>query len=512
MHRLSALVVMLLSTATALACGGSDGSGGTQQDGGSSSSSGGAGSSGTGGGGSSSSGSSGSGSGSSSSGSGGSSSGGDAGGGGNGCAAALGIDAGFYTCTRQFYVAPSGNDGNDGTSLAKAVQTLGGALKLPLQGGDCVTVESGTYDEAIIVGNSGSTDTCTGYVVFRSASPGAAKVVSADQYHTVMVNANYVMFDGFDMTDSSTGSAFVAGTNTVVNGHVVVYHHIAAVRNIAHDAGGAGLAALHSDYIRFEQNTVYNNSSRDPYDDSGIDLWEAQASDSLPGFHIVIRNNIAYQNGEWNVPNTPSDGEGIILDTFDYADATYGTTPYTAQTLVENNVVWGNGGRGIQAGPNTSYVTVRNNTLFDDSRQQEPWAQAELSSWGKQNLFDNNIVILGPDAKDGSNNGTTVALMEACGGAASSGNMWRNNIVRTVLSGNRNSYSDCMTTSITDPSNLFGVDPALAAPSLSATTADPFRIGKSSPAVHGGTAKDMAPFDYAYVGRPMPPSIGAFEP
>ena len=32
------------------------------------------------------------------------------------------------------------------------------------------------------------------------------------------------------------------------------------------------------------------------------------------------------------------------------------------------------------------------------------------------------------------------------------------------------------------------------------------------PAAHAGTSTDAATFDYAYVVRPDPPSIGAFEP
>jgi hypothetical protein len=438
---------------------------------------------------------------------------------GNGCPAALGIDAGFYTCARQFFVSPSGNDSNRGASLAQALQTIGGATKLPLQGGDCVTVESGTYDETVSIGTSGSADTCTGYVVFRSASPGGAKIVSTDQYQAVTVAANYVTFDGFDVEDTSTGSAFVAGTNNLVSGHVVVNHHIIAIRNLAHDSGGAGLSAIHADYIRFEGNAVYNNCATSPYGDSGIDLWEAQSVDDSSGwngFHIIVRNNISYQNAEWDLSD-PTDGEGILLDTFDYADPTYGTTPYAQHSLVENNVVWGNGGRGIEAsgvGP-TSYVTFRNNTVFDNNRQNLPWPGAEIHSLGNDNVFDNNIAIVGPDDVDGTGGGLTQALEDSCGTqggvVVNTGSVWRKNIAFSMLSGSRLAASTCPAP-ISTTVNLLGDNPALAAPSLSATTADPFRIGASSPAVHAGTSADMASFDFAYVTRSMPPSIGAFEP
>ena len=61
-----------------------------------------------------------------------------------GCAAALGIDAGFYTCSDEYFVSPTGNDSNSGTSMAAALQTIGAATKLALHAGDCVTVAAGT--------------------------------------------------------------------------------------------------------------------------------------------------------------------------------------------------------------------------------------------------------------------------------------------------------------------------------------------------------------------------------
>jgi len=446
---------------------------------------------------------------------------------GNGCAAALGIDAGFYTCSAQYFVSPTGSDSNGGTSMSDALRTLGAATKLSLKGGDCVTVADGTYDETVLVSSSGAADTCTGYVVFRSASQGGAKVVSTDPYNGFMVNANYVVVDGFDLEDTSTGSAFTAGTNTLSGGKVIVYHHIAAVRNIAHDSGGAGLGALHADYVRFEGNTVHDNSSRSDYGDSGIDLWEMQGSDTLPGFHIVIRNNLSYSNVESGIPtNLQTDGEGIILDSFDYADPTYGTTPYAQETLVENNVVWRNGGRGIEAAgaQPTSHVTIRNNTLFDDDTQQQQYGGSEIVSWGNGNSIANNLVILGPDAQNGTAaNQTTVAIADRCGPSSAGvqitgGSVWSNNLVYSMKSGAPLSSSNCITTpssytTIPAGSNLMGTDPGLAAQTATTTlTVQDFILGAGNPAAHAGTSSDFAPFDYAYVTRATPPSIGAFEP
>jgi hypothetical protein len=278
--------------------------------------------------------------------------------------------------------------------------------------------------------------------------------------------------------------------------------------------------------VRFEGNTVYNNSTRSTYGDSGIDLWEMQASDTLAGFHIVIRNNLSYANIESDIPaNLQTDGEGIILDSFDYADPTYGSTPYMQETLVENNVIWGNGGRGIEAAgaQPTSYVTIRNNTLFNDNTQQQQYGGSEIVSWGNSNKVTNNIVILGPDAQNGTAaNQTTVAIADRCGPSSAGvqitgGSVWANNLVYTMKSGAPLTSSNCVTTpsnytTIPTGSNILGTNPGLAGETASTPAASDFTITMSNPATHAGTGTDYAPFDYAYVVRPNPPSIGAFEP
>ena len=38
---------------------------------------------------------------------------------GNGCAAGLGIDAGFYTCSNEYFVSTTGSDANSGASAAQ---------------------------------------------------------------------------------------------------------------------------------------------------------------------------------------------------------------------------------------------------------------------------------------------------------------------------------------------------------------------------------------------------------
>lgn len=64
-------------------------------------------------------------------------------------------------------------------------------------------------------------------------------------------------------------------------------------------------------------------------------------------------------------PAATSDGNGIILDTNKGGTTTTGQAVALSlgPTVIENNVVWGNGARGIHA-LLTDYVTIRNNTVY----------------------------------------------------------------------------------------------------------------------------------------------------
>ena len=280
---------------------------------------------------------------------------------GNGCAAALGIDAGFYTCATQYFVSPTGSDSNSGTSMADALQTIGAATKLALKGGDCVTVADGTYDETVLVSTSGSADTCTGYVVFRAATPGGAKVVSTDAYNGFMVNANYVMVDGFDLQGHEHRERLHGGHQ----------HPRATARSSSTTTsprcGTSRTTAVARASARSTRTTCGSRGTPSSTTRRGATTATAASTSGRCRPRTRCRASTSssattssYSNVESDIPaDLQTDGEGIILDSFDYADPTYGTTPYAQETLVENNVIWGNGGRGIEASgaQPTSHVT-----------------------------------------------------------------------------------------------------------------------------------------------------------
>src|SRR5882757_5172814 len=76
------------------------------------------------------------------------------------------VNAPFYSCLRNFYVAPTGNDSNAGaqTSPWRTIQHADGTSRKP---GDCINVAAGTYNAGVLVQHGGNAPTPTGYVVYR---------------------------------------------------------------------------------------------------------------------------------------------------------------------------------------------------------------------------------------------------------------------------------------------------------------------------------------------------------
>jgi hypothetical protein len=66
---------------------------------------------------------------------------------------------------------------------------------------------------------------------------------------------------------------------------------------------------------------------------------------------------------------TPSDGEGIIFDTFDGSQENF-PYPYRAQAVADNNMLLSNGGRGLQLYSNSDAVAPYSSIYF---RQNTMW-------------------------------------------------------------------------------------------------------------------------------------------
>ncbi len=384
-----------------------------------------------------------------------------------------------YSCLRNLYVATNGDDNNPGISINQPYKTINAATtRVDLKAGDCINVLPGVYTESVSLRNGGNSASATGYVVLRSSTPQAAKLVSpansADP--TVGLGSNYLVVEGFDVR-----GALGAGLDACI---ATGKHHIAILNNVVHDAGGSGISMCWGDYFHIEGNVSYNNASTNMYQGSGISIYEAQKLDYLPGFHITVRNNIAHGNriafdcaGNGQPSGCHTDGNGIIIDDFHNSQTAGNSVNYAPATLVENNLVFNNGGAGIQVYLSDN-VTIRNNTAYfnsTDTDNNATWRAEMSNSFGANNLWVHNIAVPNP----------AISLLNVAYQNVSvapyvnPGVVWNNNMAYAVGAGNLTRV---------DTAGAFSV--LAANPLFMASSIDPgvsdFRLQSTSPARAAG--------------------------
>ena len=355
-----------------------------------------------------------------------------------------------------------------------------------------IVVENGTYKESIWIAKARLT--------LRSANKHGAKIVALQKKDALGLgeHANYITLDGFDITAPSGNGV---QTNQTGIKHVLNHHTI--VRNCyIHDCGGGGIQLNHGDYRTVEYNIVHHCASTGPWGQSGISFWQAIALDREPGFHIIVRGNIL-----WNNSNPPkgTDGNGLIID--DFRNTQHGSTNgiYPNKTLVENNVAYHNGARGIHVFL-SDHVVVRNNTAYHnnwDNTNDATW-RGELSCVNSSDVKWCNNIAVATSAVNGNN----TAMMDGGGNQSTewTGNLFFDSDKPTMPSVKISGGADRKAVLA---NNLVRTDPQFAAPGTGAD-AD-FRLKVGSPAIGTAVAAGAPTTDVLGRTRDNRPDIGAYE-
>lgn len=444
----------------------------------------------------------------------------------------------FYTCVTNYYVSKNGSDSNNGSSaspwydITTAINFLtaqGGTL-----GGVCVNVGPGTYTESVYANTlSGSADTPTGYFVLRSTTPHGAIIQlppgSVDYTQGIwFLDASYFVVDGFVLAGNNAAPD-IDGTGISTAGNSKTQctsHHIRIFNNIAYGWGGGGIGTQMEDYFDLEGNVAYNNSNTSIWGTSALGAYEPVALDTgtwststmdsaSVQYHQIFRYNVAYNNAEVSIGanNTHYDGNGISLDTLNANGTDY--NGYTQQTLIDSNLSFDNGGGGIvEGGYGASYLTVRNNTAFNNyiDAQNPSTGHGDISLAGfvssHDNIIVNNIGVENLNAEPAN-----YALIDVGIGSAADENTnetWDNNLSFNGTPGQSSIYVSNTTATIDSANgNVLGTNP-LFANYLSGN----FALQSTSPAIGAGTiAHGVAAIDLA--GNPRTTSgkvdIGAYE-
>jgi parallel beta-helix repeat protein len=362
--------------------------------------------------------------------------------------------------SKTYYVdGGRGIDRNSGITEKLAFKTIDRANKL-VAAGDTVLVKNGTYNENLTIAASGMPKK---WITFK-AFPGHQPFVKGSS-GAFNIIGSYVKIIGFEITS-------IAENGIAISGQITGNHHVQILNNKVHDCGCNGIGGIKTDYLKIENNIVYRNTFTAPWMCSGISIYQAQDSDRQPGFHNIVRGNISYsnENKTVNKDGKVTDGNGIIIDDLKHTQGKVKTPKYLSTTLVENNIVFDNGGRGINIFE-SERVTVRNNTSFKNSKSKTLYegSDGEISSLNSDNNSFYNNIAYGSDRSKRT-------LVDS----KSSGNKWDYNL----------SYNGkiAVDKKILGRHHLVDVDPLFISPSISIDKVN-FRLRPKSPAIGLGTRK-----------------------
>lgn len=329
--------------------------------------------------------------------------------------------------TPSYYVSSTGHDTADGRSPASAFATPQHAVDAAVPG-DVILLLDGTYiskdrERLVTVDKAGEPDR---WIVLRSA-PGHTPVlrgtgwdVLAMANKTAYVEIRGLTFQGYArdiaMNDAQAdgdlatkdGKRYAGDPRMNTNGIAIDCrtgnenggraHHVRIIGNTVRDQPGAGIALIAADHLTVEGNTSQDNCHTMRYASSGISILSAWNFDADPGHRLFIVRNRSFRNRcfvKWSEIKKISDGNGIILDQFiqfDYKTMKGGDHPYTGRTLVQSNLVYGNGGSGIHAFA-SNHVDMVNNTAFHNAQSPElNWRQIFASSKCRDIHIVNNIL------------------------------------------------------------------------------------------------------------------------
>jgi len=457
------------------------------------------------------------------------------------------------TCTRNFYVSPSGSDtatcgasagtnpygaSNCATPWGADAATSIGATGTTLTGGDCVNVLGTTPTETATgssgwtsypnagtatFNRSGTANQANGYINYVCSVNHGCYInrTAVASSSLVRLAGNYIALDGFEFDchniQGYTGYS-ASHTNTYNCGGEQIFsnnagHHHFWLNNISHSSGAGVLGDNSNDYQYFIANEGYDGSGTNGSHTSLTGLYEPitiAPNGAQPWDTNVYKTqwiaNVIHDGGETvNIGTGHTDGEGIILD--DWAHTQSNNIQYTGKALVAYNYFYNAGGKGLlQYEPGNA--VFENNTLVNNcldpavvtNRSCHEFDSSGGLGWNgnsTSSTMQNNLAIrLGT----GSQGAFNVA------GASATG-ITHNESFDTVSGGA--SFGGGLSVAAANP--LLGVNPNVA--NLNGSPRD-MHPQSGSPALGSGVTNITSQFTLMTPDGqtpPSPPNMGAFN-
>jgi hypothetical protein len=437
----------------------------------------------------------------------------------------------------SYYVHPDGNDGGEGRTADDPFATIQQAV-LAAVPGDVILVMEGTYVSApqqvlVQFNQAGAPDR---WIVLR-AHPGHQPVLRGTGWNVIFLNpaASYIEVRGLRIRGYREAitleQAMVDGTTTEKNGRPYLGgayfntngisidgrkgderggkpHHLRLINNVVTDLPGGGISAIAADHVTIQGNVVRDNCHAMRYAGSGISVFRAWDFDDDRGYKMFVLGNESSGNRcyvPWIEVGRISDGNGVIIDDFINYQRGASNIPYEGRTLVQNNVVFNNGGSGIHTYA-ANHVDIINNTAYHNAQSPElDWRQIWAGGRCRDVRLLNNILWAqrGKPIHTGRGNSTDIT--------------YAHNLMFGDGENSRGEQGGLGTSAgaaAAEVVQLLVAAPHFVAPSVDPAVAD-FRLRPHSPAIDAGTMDHAAVplIDRAGQRRPVGAAVdlGAYE-
>ncbi|WP_335030212.1 choice-of-anchor Q domain-containing protein [Nostoc sp.] len=317
-----------------------------------------------------------------------------------------------------YYVSGQGNDKNSGLTTSSAFRTIQRAADLT-DPGDTVLIMNGVYKNS---GNAGSvvnierSGNAKAWIRYK-AYPGDSPKIQHNTWSGIGLSngVSYIEINGLEVIGNNanvtlayalnqkwnSSNRLTNGTCISVEGRVNAVHHINILNNKVHDCGGAGISVMGADYVKVDNNTVFNTSWYSVYGCSGISFLKSYNSDNNRGYKMFVTNNRVYNNRmyiPWIGAGKITDGNGIIVDVSKLSQG----GSYRGRTLIANNITYWNGGSGIHA-HDSEHVDIVNNTAYGNGQTSSLKKGQIYAGYSSDVKIFNNIISAYPGQKANSN-------------------------------------------------------------------------------------------------------------
>ena len=421
-----------------------------------------------------------------------------------------------------------GNDSNAGNSTGQAFQTIQKGIDAS-KPGDKIYVMDGTYrnGHSLVyshVGDFYKHSGTTAHWILLANYPGQHPKIEFTASDAIEIDGcSYIIISGFTIqgnSNSITLEEAQAKENTIDDSMVyltgcgifatpqfdnvsVLPHHLVFANNVIYKCPGSGIATSGADYLTIRSNIVAYNGFYSPYAQSGMEI--SQNVDSNPGdtgLRNLISENLYFGNCDYipfikdrERPKNITDGNGVIIDDFDHIENIglgAGIPPYAGKTLIQNNICFDNGARGICINQSRQ-VTVKNNTCYLNAKHTTYKNDADILITRSRDIsVINNIAVSRHSVDSGR---SAVLVFDSRSGVS---------FINNLFSGGG------INPPIIKGSNLIDVDPLFVSASTEPTAAD-FSLKRGSPALDK-CANDI---DIDFFGHPRPSGrsvdMGALE-